>query len=228
MELKEIIQAIDIEPFYIDGDKANPRGVIYCQDCLTVLPKIPDKAIDLVLTDPPYGIGCQYGQFIDTPDNVKMLVKKSIPICITKSKRVALTCGTRQITFYPESDWILCWFNRAGAGMNPWGFTCWQPILVYGKDPYLENSLGSRPDFIEHCESSEKNGHPCPKPIFFWEKLLARTSVKNSDIILDPFLGSGTTAVAAKQLGRRFIGIEIEEKYCQIAVERLRQEVLPL
>lgn len=68
--------------------------------------------------------------------------------------------------------------------------------------------------------------HPCPKPIKVWKKLLNSVSLREH-IILDPFMGSGTTLVAAKELGRRAIGIEIEEKYCEIAVRRLAQEVLP-
>lgn len=205
-----------------------PAGVIYCGDCLEILPLLEPNSVDLVLTDPPYGIGIEYGKFIDTVENVKNLVKLIMPEILRIGKRVLLTCGTRQIMFYPEPKWILCWLNRAGAFCNPWGFTCWQPILAYGPDPYLENNKGSRPDVIEHNEISPKTGHPCPKPQMFWNKLLSRGSILNTDTILDPFLGSGTTAVAAKQLGRKFIGIEIEEKYCAIAVERLRQEVMAL
>lgn len=111
--------------------------------------------------------------------------------------------------------------------MNPWGFTCWQPILAYGSDPYLANNMGSRPDIIEHSETSEKNGHPCPKPFAFWKKLLHRGSVKSTDTVIDPMMGSGTTLEAAKDMGLRAIGIEIEEKYCEIAAKRLSQEVLP-
>jgi len=216
---KRIVNSLPAKPYY-----AEDGIIILNSDCREILPYLP--TVDLVLTDPPYGVGVEYTQFDDTPDNVKRLVRDVVPICIQKAKRVALTCATRQITFYPPSDWILCWFNRAGAGMNPWGFTCWQPILVYGSDPYLENCMGSRPDFIEHSETSEKNGHPCPKPRKFWETLLLRCSVKESDTILDPFMGSGTTLVAAKNLGRRAIGIEIEEKYCEIAVQRLAQKVM--
>jgi site-specific DNA-methyltransferase (adenine-specific) len=73
----------------------------------------------------------------------------------------------------------------------------------------------------------QNNGHPCPKPILLFKWLMTAAS-NEAAIILDPFLGSGTTAVAAKQLGRKFIGIEIEEKYCRIAVDRLRQGVLGL
>ena len=195
-------------------------------DCLEVMKQMPDKCVDLCLTDFPYGIGENYDNFNDSERNVRDLINKSMPEILRVSKRVLLTCGTRQISWYPQSDWILAWVVPAGAGMNPWGFTCWQPILAYGKDPYLENRMGSRPDIIQHTETSEKNGHPCPKPIKFWEKLLLRGSVKTTDIIFDPFLGSGTTAVAAKHLGRNFIGIEISDKYCQIARDRLRQEVL--
>jgi site-specific DNA-methyltransferase (adenine-specific) len=196
---------------------------IYHGDCREILPTLPK--CDLLLTDPPYGVGLEYGQFDDTPANVRFLVADVIPMARAHSKRMLLTCGTRQIHFYPEPDWILCWLNRAGSFCNPWGFTCWQPILAYGPDPYLENSMGSRPDVIEHSETSEKNGHPCPKPIGFWQKLLNRGSVQTSDLIIDCFMGSGTTLKAAKDTGRKAIGIELEEKYCEIAAKRLSQEV---
>lgn len=69
--------------------------------------------------------------------------------------------------------------------------------------------------------------HPCSMPERLAERII-KISSNESDTILDPFLGSGTTAVAAKQLNRRFIGIEISSEYCKIAEERLRQEVLPI
>ena len=71
------------------------------------------------------------------------------------------------------------------------------------------------------------NTHPCPKPVRLFHWLINQCS-NDTDTILDPFMGSGTTLVAAKQLGRKAIGIEIEEKYVKIAIDRLRQEVLPL
>jgi DNA modification methylase len=205
---------------YLYYEEENPSLKIYCGDCLEIMPLLPK--VDLVVTDPPYGIGEAYDTFEDTSDNVKALAGKVIPFCLSITKRMAVSCATRQITFYPQSDWILCWFNKAGSGMNPWGFTCWQPILVYGKDPYLENKLGSRPDYIEHCETSPKNGHPCPKPTKFWKKLMIRVGAEYSDSILDPFLGSGTTLVACKELNRNGIGIEINPKYCEIAKKRLQ------
>jgi len=211
-----------VKPYYDDGHGI----VIYHGDCRDILPMLPK--VDLALTDPPYGVGVDYASFDDTPENVRQLVRSVIPRCIAMSKRTVLTCGTRQIGFYPEPTWILCWLNRAGSFMNPWGFTCWQPILCYGKDPYLENSMGARADVIEHSETAKKWGHPCPKPEAFWKRLMGRASVKESDIVLDPFMGSGTTLVAAKQLGRRAIGIEIESKYCDIAIKRLKASMRPL
>ena len=69
------------------------------------------------------------------------------------------------------------------------------------------------------------DAHPCPKPVpvFRW---LVDSLARLNDVVLDPFMGSGTTLVAARDLGRRAIGIEIEERYCEIAVNRLRQGVL--
>jgi DNA modification methylase len=104
--------------------------------------------------------------------------------------------------------------------MNEWGFTTWNPILVYGKDPYLENCLGSRADSIRHIESSEKNGHPCPKPITLWRKVLDRVSVKDTDIVLDPFMGSGTTAEACIIEKMNFIGSELSKNQVEYAKKR--------
>jgi len=191
-------------------------------DCVEVMKSMPDKSVDLCITDFPYGINENYNEFIDTSDNVKELVSLAMPEILRVSKRALVTCATRQITWYPESTWILNWFNRAGSGMNPWGFTCWQPILAYGKDPYLENKMGSRPDFIEHSETAPKNGHPCPKPLQFWKKLLTRGSVKKTDIIFDPFAGSGTTAIACEDLGyENYILVERDKTYIDLINNRI-------
>ena len=88
--------------------------------------------------------------------------------------------------------------------------------------------MGRRSDTIIYTEATEDNDHPCAKPITLWKKLMQRGSVLENETILDPYMGSGTTLRAAKDLGRKAIGIEIAEKYCEIAVRRLQQEVLPL
>ena len=212
-----------MKPYYQDN-----AVTIYHGDCRDILPKIGH--IDVTMTDPPYGVGVEYGVFDDTEDNVRNLVSDVMPVILGMSDVVCLTCATRQIGFYPTPTWILCWLNRAGAGMNPWGFTCWQPILVYGKDPYLRDRKGSMHDVIEHNEctsKSMKQDHPCPKPERFWMKVLNRISTRSTDIICDPFLGSGTTLRVAKDLNRKAIGIDVDEKYCEVAAKRMAQEVLP-
>ncbi len=126
------------------------------------------------------------------------------------------------------AEGYMAWVSPAGTGRSPWGFCCWQPILVYGTDPYLKSASGRQPDAFVSNETTKELRHPCAKPIVLWQKLLHRYSRDSTDVILDPFMGSGTTLVAAKKLGRRAIGIEIEPKYCQVAVERLRQSVMNL
>jgi len=107
--------------------------------------------------------------------------------------------------------------------MNTWGFTCWQPILAYGKNPYLANRLGSRPDIIISNERSEKNIHSCPKPLNVWCDILKKGSINENDIVLDPFMGSGTTAVACLKLKRNYIGFEISKEYCDLAEKRIKE-----
>lgn len=104
--------------------------------------------------------------------------------------------------------------------------TCWKPSweLLQVRNTGLLN--GSRDGAVLRflADKDDYALHPTPKPTSLLRYLIGKVS-RPGDIILDPFMGSGTTLVAAKQLGRRAIGIEIEEKYCQIAVDRLRQAV---
>jgi len=77
------------------------------------------------------------------------------------------------------------------------------------------------------CQGNARPDHPCPKPLPLMAELVGLFT-DPGELILDPFMGSGTTLRAAKDLGRRAIGIEINERYCEIAAKRLQQEVLPL
>lgn len=197
-------------------------GQVMNCDALELMKRLPDKSVDLVLTDPPYGVNYEYKSYVDMEDNLISLLNRTMPEILRVGKRVILTCGHTNMWKYPKPKWVMAWVNSAGANMNSWGFTCWQPILCYGKDAYLQNRLGARQDIIVHSETSEKFEHSCPKPITFWKKLLLRGSVKETDIILDPFMGSFTTAIAAESLGRRWIGCDLEKRYCQVGEERLK------
>lgn len=205
-------------PYYQDS-----HVTLYNADCLELLPQL--KA-DLVLTDPPYGVGVKYSRFDDTKAALRELVNAVVPMMRAAAPVVLLTPGNQNLWMYPEPDHVLAWMCPAGAGVGKWGFVCWHAALAYGRDPYRPGKEGSRPDAWMHMETAEKNGHPCPKPIAAWKKLLVRGSVNESDTILDPFCGSGTTLLAAKETNRRAIGIELEEKYCEIAAKRLAQGVM--
>jgi len=200
-------------------------GKIHCCDCLEFMRDMPDGCVDLVLTDFPYGVGVDYGDtYSDTRDNLVELVNNAMPEILRISNVALITCGQTQINLFPAPAWILAWVLPAGNNMNSWGFTCWQPILAYGKNPYLAAGKGARQDIIIHQEASPKTGHPCPKPNKFWQKLLLKGSIKEDDIVFDPFMGSGSTAVACYEHRRQYIGCEISEEYCKIARKRIQEE----
>ena len=210
-----------MKPYYDDGN-----CVIYHGDCRDVMPGLSG---DVVICDPPYGNGTDYASFDDTQDNLTALAVETFPLMLEVAQRVAITPGVANMSLWPRPKWTLCWYNPAGAGSGPWGFCTWQPVLVYGTDPYLALGLGRRPDGITHSEASDRAGnlaHPCPKPLDFMRWLIIRMTADQPSVIVDPFMGSGTTLRAAKDLGRKAIGIELEESYCEIAAKRLGQEVL--
>ena len=201
---------------------------IYHADCRDILPGI---GADVLVTDPPYGVEFEGkatkhtiqkpGGYIGKDDALigPAVVSSILPMV----KRAAVFTGIVNLAAYPASRDIGCVYCPSGAGIGRWGFTCFHPVLFYGSRP--SNTL--RPTSIESFATAKTPGHPCPKPVK-WMLWLISLACLEGETILDPFMGSGTTLVAAKQLGRKAIGIEIEEKYCEIAVQRLAQEVLPL
>jgi site-specific DNA-methyltransferase (adenine-specific) len=209
-------------PHLIDGVRLNPyyehAGItIYHGDCRDILPSLP--SVDLVLTDPPYGVNKKYESYIDTPAKYADLISSAIPLIFAMSNKRLVTCGVGNVWKWPEADWILCWFKpnamtrSAVANAN-----VWEPILVYG-------CKGFGVDGKTFPIAPQLLDHPCPKPLNLFRWLVSK-ACDDGATVLDPFMGSGTTLEAAKGLGRRAIGIEIEERYCEIAAKRLGQEVL--
>ena len=140
------------------------------------------------------------------------------------AKRAAVFTGPH-LQDQPKASAIGGIYCPAGAGRHTWGLKTFLPVLLYGTAPNLNN--GCKPNVLESSEQADDNGHPCPKPLG-WMTWLVNLASEQSDIILDPFAGSGTTLRAAKDLGRIAIGIEVEERYCEIAANQLSQEVLNL
>ena len=200
-----------IQPVYdMDGIQ------IYHGDCREILPYLPK--VDLVLTDPPYGI-----QKWDWDESYPVGFEKD---CLEIADTVAIMCGQWAIPkciaeLGDKYLGIIALHNRNGMTFSPLGFGNWIPCIIAGKRP------SSGQDCLSFNVNGEKPNHPSPKPIAAMIKLVTRLSIKGGSI-LDPFMGSGTTLVAAKQLGRKAIGIEIELKYIEIAIKRLGQGVLPL
>ena len=194
-------------------------------DCLEVMKTIPDNSVDLVLTDPPYGVDFGYTSIEDSKENLRTLVNKCLPEFKRIGKLVAIISGVSNTELYLGADWRMAWVRPAGSGMGPFGFNCWTPIVIYGKDPYLANRMGSRPDIFIDNKGKRDDGcakeHPCSKPRSVMSWLVQRLSVKKTDTILDPFMGSGTTGVVCKELERNFIGIEISPEYYKIAERRI-------
>lgn len=224
-----------MKPYYQENGITIYHGD--CRDLLGIL------IADCCITDPPYGVELigkrtkraaslanqGYSDiFVDTPEYVSNVVVPVIRRCIANMARVVVTPGTRNLFAYPPSDDIGCVYNPAGSGLGRWGFNCFTPVLFYGKDPFIQDGLGGRPNSISEVAAGDgDNGHPCPKPLR-WMKWLVNRASREGETILDPFMGSGTTLRAAKDLSRKAIGIEIEERYCEIAAKRLSQGVLNL
>ena len=228
-------------PYYTE-----PGIEIYHGDCLEVLPNIPDGSVDMVLTDPPYkmtkqGKSCRpnymkSGQGDNLFDGKLPDTSEWMKLCFDKLRDDAHFYVFTNINSLPE---YLDTAKKSGFMLhnvismikdtkmpNRWYLKYTELVLFFRKGKAFPiNDMTSRDyEFVQTPTLKSGKVHISQKPLSFIEKLVANSS-KENEIVLDPFMGSGTTLRAAKDLGRRAIGIEIEEKYCEIAVKRLRQEV---
>lgn len=206
---------------------------LYLADMRDVLPSLGH--VDAVITDLPYGIarldkkagintprakGEYSASFEDTQENLKAIAGDLCSFIESRKLRAAITPSRANMWHYSQPTDVGMFYQPAAVGMSFWGRATWQPILFYGKDPHAGKTI--QPLHYILTEKPEKNGHPCPKPIKAWTWLVNRAS-KPADIVLDVCMGSGTTGVACVALGRKFIGVEIDAGYYEIACERIRR-----
>jgi site-specific DNA-methyltransferase (adenine-specific) len=206
-------------------------GVLYKGDFFNVLHLIyldeNIDEIDLVLTDPPYGIkeaknrnksrgklavAKDYGNE-DWDDNI---VKEIESVHVGNNKVIIF--GGQCYDLPQNYGWIV-WHKDNGKTDFSDCELAWTNFLTAVR--YYKFKWQGM--LQENMKNKEKRFHPTQKPTMLFYKIL-QDYTKDHDLILDPFLGSGTTAVACEKLGRRWIGIEISEKYCEIAKQRIKAE----
>ena len=184
-------------------------ATLYLGDCLEVLPTL--GRVDAVVTDPPYGVGLAYASHND-----ENLVDW-LPVARGMADCVAFTPGVANLTSFPKPEWTLAWWKPNSMGRVCVGFNTWEPILVYGK----ATGKKTHDSFVVSVTPQTDTGsHPCPKPVGWAVQVIDRVG---GALICDPFMGSGTTGVAALQLGRKFIGIELDPGYFDIACRRISE-----
>lgn len=193
-----------IKPYY------EQDGItIYHGDCREILPHLPK--VDLVLTDPPYP-DYHVDIYRYTDDLIAHIKDFSCRQFIFWSSKVDFPLDYSAIHIWDKITGAACEYERIFERHGNKRFRIFRGHRI--------NSIVSAQFARDYFY-----GHPSQKPLSLIKQLVNETL---GETILDPFMGSGTTLVACKQLHRRGIGIEIEEKYCEIAVKRLGQGVLPI
>jgi len=195
-------------------------------DCLEVMKGIPDKSVDLIVTDPPYGIEFQSNHRFKKHD--KIVGDGEFPLWIfdefnrIAKRAVYVFCRWDNLKDLPQPKSVLAWVknNWSMGDLQHEHGRQWEAICFY---PQEEHQFLKRIPDVLYSKRTGNVLHPTEKPV---EVISGLINANVGDTVLGPFLGSGTTAVACKQLNRNFIGIEISEKYCEIARRRLEQEQL--
>lgn len=219
-----------MKPYY------DHRGItIYHGDCREILPTL--GAFELLLTDMPYG------EVNRSDSGLRSLNKGDADVVTATPEWVAeatgqlcssayVWCSTEQVSALRsvfvasgKTTRLCVWEKTNPSPMN--GEYLWLSAIECG---VFARSSGAK--FNERCSapvwrlpSTRETEHPTEKPVKLFQRLIAASS-DPGDLVVDLFMGSGTTLLAAKNLGRSAIGIELEERYCEIAAKRLAQEVL--
>jgi site-specific DNA-methyltransferase (adenine-specific) len=212
---------------------------IYCGDCLDLMHEIPDRAVDLVLTDPPYGVGITNRRTVGGSGKAfgrprSWVAAKDYGVSDWDSVRIdeRALAEIRRVS----QNQIIFGGNYYADLLGP--SPCW---LVWDKDNGKNNFADCELAWTsfktavrkfkwrwngmlqEDMRHKEERFHPTQKPVPLFMQILEKYS-KPGDLVLDPFLGSGTTAIACLRTGRHYIGIEKHEPYFLKAQERIDKE----
>jgi len=203
---------------------------VYCGDAIELVKQLPDNSIDLILSDPPYGIGKEGVK----NDNDLWAYNLGFNRVLKDNSWVGLYASVGRIgevINILESDGLrYCWqhityINNAMV-CGRMGFSKYMVCLIFSKgEPKIKERM---PDVFECSTSSQqrnKNPHPTPKKVGALRHII-RCLSRSGNIVLDPFIGSGTTAIACKETGRNYIGFEVCPEYVELSDSRLKQEVL--
>ena len=210
---------------------------IWLGDCRKILPTL---TADALVTDPPYGIGWSRATWNDRPQDYPELIRWLVA---EAQRGVSGWCFVFQAMlnvgrfheWFPDG-WRLFAACKNFSQVRPTAvWFGWDPVVFWNNGTDNKPKSGPNTQLVNrdyHVGNvagllSVKADHPSPRPLDTMRHLVALAAAEGQTII-DPFMGSGTTLRAAMDLGRRAIGIEIEERYCEIAANRLRQDVLPL
>ena len=210
-----------MKPYYQDD-----AVTIYHGDCREVLPVV--GCADIVITDPPYGMSFQSNYRNVKHDKIhgdnELPAEMIARAILAATKAAYVFCRWDNLAEMPKPRSVLCWVknNWSMGDLEHEHGRQWEAICFY---PQSGHKFVKRIPDIIYADRTGNALHPTEKP----ESVIQQLLVANvCETILDPFMGSGTTLRAAKDLGRKAIGIEIEERYCEIAAKRMQQEVLQL
>ena len=216
--------------------------MIYNEDCLEGMKRIPDKSVDSVICDPPYFTGMTHGY----DEKARLLdlnicrpfyqqVYEEIKRILTAAGSLYWFCDWRSMGFYlsaMESARLpvkncLIWDKGGGIG-NYYRFT--HEMILFAtfnkqfRGPVGANIISGIPGFSYNARIDGGKVHQAQKPIALIEKLI-KDSSREGDTVLDSFMGSGTTGVACVNLNRRLIGFELDAGYFEIAKKRIDEAI---
>ena len=202
------------------------NATLYRADCFEVLPQLKD--IDAVITDPPYCIGFSYRSYDDAPENYDSLMTRLIPEfnritnagpCFVWQSPLKADCWHR---YFPKGYHIIASCKLYPPRSGKPSCLSWDPVIFWSGRSRLHEEL---PRDWHVTDLKPLDGHsgdnpvPCPRPL---EQMRYFCNAVSAESILDPFLGSGTTGVAAMLAGKRFVGIEQDPVYFDYACKRIQ------
>ena len=233
----------------LNDQKRGDLGIneVYQGDCLQLMKRIPEKTVDFVLTDPPYGIDFRSFRLSKREDGGRIANdsfedwKRMLPGMFSEFKRVLTATGCcacfngggnkslntsifiMEAVKYFHLEQVLVWRKNMGLG---WRYRpAYETIVVLSNGENRYNFYDTSRKCVNVIEGINQiipkaGDHPTPKPVRLLRRLLEIHSIPGQ-LVLDPFAGGGSTGVACKQMGRNYILMELEARYCDMARNRI-------